>query len=74
MHRAAINQYRLAMGPTAANPPHAAAAGKWDRQTDGQTDGHRRRTVTQILPHTICAVPIITAESNKQPKYGHAVD
>ena len=21
-------------GPTAANPPHAAAAGEWDRQTD----------------------------------------
>ena len=24
--------------PTAANPPHAAAAGEWDRQADGQTD------------------------------------
>jgi len=24
----------LAAGPTAANPPHAAAADEWDRQTD----------------------------------------
>ena len=35
-------------GPTAANPPHAAAAGEWGRQTNGrrdrQTCGHR--TVT----------------------------
>ena len=28
-------------GSTAANPPHAAAAGEWNRQTDEQTDGHR---------------------------------
>jgi len=28
-------------GPTAANPLHTAAAGEWDRQTDGQTDRHR---------------------------------
>jgi len=32
--RAAVDQYLLAAGPTAANPPHAAAAGEWDRQTD----------------------------------------
>jgi len=31
---AAIDQYLLPAGPTAANPPHAAAVGKWDRQTD----------------------------------------
>jgi len=36
--RAAIDRYRLPAGPTAANPPHVAAAGRWDRQTDGQTD------------------------------------
>jgi len=37
--------YILSAGPTEANPPHAAAAvDSWDRQTDGQTDGHR--TVT----------------------------
>ena len=32
--RAAIDQYLLPAGLTAANPPHAAAAGKWDRQRD----------------------------------------
>jgi len=32
---AAIDQYLLPAGPTAANPPHAAAVGEWDRQTDG---------------------------------------
>jgi len=38
-------------GPTAANPPHAAAAvGRWNRQTDGH------RTVTQTLPHTMPTV------------------
>ena len=35
--RAAIDRYLLAAGPTAANPPHAAAAGERDRQTDGRT-------------------------------------
>jgi len=34
--QAAINQYLLPSGPTAANLPHAAAAvDNWDRQTDG---------------------------------------
>jgi len=33
--RAAIDRYRLPAGPTAANLPHAAAAGEWDRLTDG---------------------------------------
>ena len=36
--RAAIDQYLLSAGPTAANPLNAVAAGEWDRQTDGQTD------------------------------------
>ena len=35
--RAAINRYHLHAGPTAANPPHAAAVGEWDRQTDRRT-------------------------------------
>ena len=41
--RAAIHQYLLPAGPTAANLPHATAAGEWNRQTeaDGHTDGHR---------------------------------
>ena len=38
--RAAIDRYLLPAGPTAANPPHAAATGEWDRQMDGH------RTVT----------------------------
>jgi len=33
--RAAISRYLLPAWPTAANPPHAAAAGEWDRRTDG---------------------------------------
>jgi len=36
--RAAIDRYRMPAGPTAANPPHAAAAVDiCDRQTDGRT-------------------------------------
>ena len=35
--RAAVDRYLPPAGPTAANPPHAAAAGEWDRQTHGQT-------------------------------------
>jgi len=34
---AEINQYLLPAGPTAANPPHAAAAGEWNRLTDERT-------------------------------------
>ena len=35
---AAIDRYRMPAGPTAANPPHAAAAVNiCDRQTDGRT-------------------------------------
>ena len=35
--RAAVSRYLLPAGPTAANPPHAAAADEWYRQADGQT-------------------------------------
>jgi len=41
---AAIDRYLLLAGPTATNTPHAAAAGEWDRQTDGPT-GRRADTV-----------------------------
>jgi len=34
---AEINQYLLPAGPTAANPPQAAAAGEWNRRTDEWT-------------------------------------
>jgi len=40
--RAAIYWYRLPAGPTAANTPHAAAVGEWDRQADK----HPMRAVT----------------------------
>ena len=36
--RAAIDRYLLPTGPTAANPPYAAAAVKLNRETDEQTD------------------------------------
>jgi len=39
-HAVAINRCPLLAWPIAANPQHAAAAGEWDRQTDGRTDGH----------------------------------
>ena len=60
--RAAYVRYLLPAGPTAANPPHAAAAGEWERQavggTDRQTD--RRTTYRYIYPppHTMRAVPV----------------
>jgi len=38
--RAAIDRYLLPAGPTAANLPHAAAAGEWDRRT-GTVPFHR---------------------------------
>jgi len=36
---AAINRYLLPTRPTATNPQHAAVD-QWDRETDGQMDGH----------------------------------
>jgi len=35
---AAIDRYVLPAGPTVANPPQAAVADEWDRQTDIRTD------------------------------------
>ena len=47
--RAALDQYLLPAGPTAANPPHPAAAiDRWDRQTDRQTLPHSQWTVKSI--------------------------
>jgi len=37
LQQSPIDRYILLAGPTAANPPHAAAAvDSWDRQTDGR--------------------------------------
>jgi len=48
--RAAIDGYLIPAGPTAANPPHAAAAsGRAD--TNRQADGHR--AVTWTLLHIL---------------------
>jgi len=58
--RAAIDRYLLPAGPTAANPPHAAAAGNWD---SGWTD-----TVPLHRPwsaYTSRAVPVIRSVGNR---------
>ena len=50
---AAIDRYLLPAGPTAANPPHAAAASNgWDRQTDTV----RHRTIIYTMLHAMQAV------------------
>ena len=48
--------------PTAANPPHAATAGKWNRRTDGRTAG--RRADAKTLPHTMR--PVSEGERRKK--------
>ena len=53
--RAAIDRYRQPAGPTAANPPHAAAAvDRWDRQTDGRTDARQFHRPCCGLPRGQC--------------------
>ena len=54
--RAAIDRYLLPAGPTAANPPHAAAAGTW-------TDGWTQDCCTDPAQHTIPAVPTKQAQT-----------
>jgi len=44
----------ISYSATAANPQHAAAAGKWDRQTDGRTDAEPLYTV-DAAPHVFSA-------------------
>ena len=48
--RAAVDRYLLPAGPTAANPPHAAAAGERDRQVPCH--------YIDPAPHTMWAVPM----------------
>jgi len=45
--RAAIDRYLLPAGPTAANPPHAAAESELDRQTDGHSTAYTMRYDTK---------------------------
>ena len=57
--RAAIGRYLLPAGPTAANPPHAAAAvDRRDGRTDGRTAGRCVNPLCQrcVLPHAVLAV------------------
>jgi len=46
--RATIDRYLLPAGLTAANPPHAAAAGEWNRQIDRHTDEHHTMRAVSI--------------------------
>ena len=52
--RAAIDQYTLPTGPTAANPQQQCAAVGWDGGTDRQTDARQLR---DPAPHTMREVP-----------------
>jgi len=57
---AAIDRHRLPAGPTAANPPHAAVAGKWDRQTDGRrTDSASKVTTLRRYTNLFIIIIII---------------
>jgi len=53
----AIDQYLLPAGRSAANPPHAAAVDRWDRQTDRRTDASpcstktAKRRITKTTSH-----------------------
>ena len=58
--RAAIDRDLLPTEPIAANPPHAAAAGGRDRQTDRLTPYR----FIDPAPRTMQAVPIIDAKQN----------
>jgi len=70
--RAAIDRYLLPAGPTAANPPHAAAESELDRRTDtvprirydtkSYSNVCSKADISQLYlphaPHTMRAVPV----------------
>ena len=58
---AAIERYLLPAGPTAANPPHVAAAGAWDGWTDRETNGRTPYRYIYRASRTMRAVPIMRA-------------
>jgi len=55
--RAVIDRYLLPAGLTAANPPHAAAAGEWHRRTERGTDKRTSYRYIDPAPHTMREVP-----------------
>jgi len=70
--RAANDRYLPPAGPTAANPPHAAAAvDRWNRQTDRRTDTVPLRRSCRILREqyqkelVICRTTSLTPSSTK---------
>jgi len=57
---AAIDRCLLLAGRSAANPPvTVAAVDRWDRQTDGRTDGRTPDCYIDSSPHTIIIIIII---------------
>ena len=64
---AAIDRYFVPAGPAAANPPHDAAEGKQDRQTDG----HSPYRIIDPAPHTtlkrILGLSFVTIYSTDSP-------
>jgi len=67
------DRYLLPTGPTAENPPHAAAAGQWDRQTD-RRQRRRKNIWTDTVPlHRRCSAHN-TGNTNKQMPACHEIN
>ena len=69
--RAAIDRYLLLARPTAAYPPHAAAAvDRWDKRADGRTEmdkrTDRRTPYRYIDPVTFCASSVLLSAQKKR--------
>ena len=57
-------------GHPSANPHHTVAeVDRWDRQTNGQQDGHH--SITQTLPHTVWAASITFTTSHNNKNNSH---
>ena len=67
------DRYLLSTGPTAENPPHAAAAGQWDRQTD-RRQRRRKNIWTDTVPlHRRCSAHN-AGNTNKQMPACHEIN
>jgi len=69
--RAAIDRYLLLARPTAAYPPHAAAAvDRWDKRADGRTEmdkrTDRRTPYRYIDPVTFCASSVLLSAQKSE--------